>query len=49
MDINSSSPTQNIVGCNWMFKIKKHSGDTTDRYKDKLVAKGFHQQAGLDY
>ena len=40
---------QNIVGCKWVFRVKKHPNGTIDRYKARLVAKGFHQQAGLDY
>ncbi|KAM1580053.1 hypothetical protein ACFX1Z_041414 [Malus domestica] len=40
---------QNIVGCKWVFRVKKHPDGTIDRYKARLVAKGFHQQAGLDY
>ncbi|KAM2276855.1 hypothetical protein ACFXTI_035234 [Malus domestica] len=43
------SSQQNIVGCKWVFRVKKHPDDTIDRYKARLVAKGFHQQAGLDY
>ena len=41
--------SSNIVGCKWVFRIKKNSDGTIDRYKARLVAKGFHQQEGLDY
>nr|XP_017185667.2 uncharacterized protein LOC108172516 [Malus domestica] len=40
---------QNIVGCKWVFRVKKHPNGTIDQYKARLVAKSFHQQAGLDY
>jgi hypothetical protein len=42
-------PYANIVGCKWVFKIKRHSDGSIERYKARLVAKGFHQQPGVDY
>jgi hypothetical protein len=41
--------TTNIVGCNWVFKLKKKADGSVERHKERLVAKGFHQQVGLDY
>jgi hypothetical protein len=32
----------NIVGCKWIFRIKRHSDGSIDRFKARLVAKGFH-------
>ena len=43
------APSQNIVGCKWVYKIKRNVDGSISRYKARLVAKGFHQQAGLDY
>jgi hypothetical protein len=34
---------KNIVGCKWVFKLKRNSDGTISRYKARLVAKGFHQ------
>lgn len=44
-----SSHTQNIVGCKWVFRIKKNHDGSFDKYKARLIAKGFHQQEGLDF
>ncbi|KAM1228578.1 hypothetical protein EV1_007812 [Malus domestica] len=44
-----SSPSQNVVGCKWVFRIKKRPDGSVERYKAQLVAKGFHQQQCLDY
>ena len=44
-----SHPAQNIVGCKWVFRVKKKVDGTIDRYKAQLVAKGFHQQEGIDF
>jgi hypothetical protein len=42
-------PGKNIVGCKWVFKLKRNSDGTISRYKARLVAKGFHQQYGIDF
>ena len=33
------SPTQNVVGCKWVFKLKHNSDESISRYKVRLVAK----------
>ena len=43
------SPTQNVVGYKWVFKLKHNSDGNINRYKDRLVAKGFHQHYGIDF
>jgi histone deacetylase 1/2 len=42
-------PDKNIVGCKWIYKIKKNSDGSISRHKACLVAQGFSQQCGLDY
>ena len=37
------------ISCKWDFKTKKYSLGNIERYKVKLVAKGFTQKEGIDY
>ncbi|GKA59211.1 putative RNA-directed DNA polymerase [Tanacetum coccineum] len=37
------------IGCRWIYKIKYKSTSDIDRYKFRLVAKGFSQRERLDY
>jgi hypothetical protein len=40
---------KNVVGCKWVYKIKRKQDGTLDRYKSRLVAKGFKQRYVIDY
>jgi histone deacetylase 1/2 len=48
-DLVSLPPTKNLVGCKWVYRIKKHVDGSIARYKARLVAKGFNQEEGIDY
>jgi hypothetical protein len=44
-----SSTRGRVVTSKWVFKIKRLADGSIDRYKARLVARGFTQQAGIDY
>jgi hypothetical protein len=45
----SSTSAQNVIGCKWVFQLKRKADGSIERYKAWLVAKQFHQQPGIDY
>ncbi|PKU86279.1 Retrovirus-related Pol polyprotein from transposon TNT 1-94 [Dendrobium catenatum] len=48
-DLVPPDPTQNVLGCKWIFRTKYLADGTIARYKARLVAQGFNQEHGLDY
>lgn len=37
------------IGCKWIFKTKRDSKGSIERYKARLVTKGVTQKEGIDY
>ena len=48
-DIVELPESRKLVGCKWVYKLKKWVDDTVPKYKARLVAKGFSQKAGIDF
>jgi hypothetical protein len=44
-----ATSSMNVVGCRWVFKIKRQADGSIEHYKARLVAKGYNQKEGLDY
>ncbi|WKA12632.1 hypothetical protein VitviT2T_029998 [Vitis vinifera] len=44
-----STSMQNLVGCKWVFRIKRLPDGSINKYKSRLVSKVFHQRPGVDY
>ena len=42
-------PSQSIVDCRWVYKIKTKADGSVERYKARLIAKGFTQEYGINY
>ena len=38
-----------LIGLKWIFKIKRNADGSINKYKSRLVAKGYIQQHGIDF
>jgi hypothetical protein len=37
------------IGCKWVYRVKFKANGSVERYKVRLVAKGYTQQKGLEF
>ena len=42
-------PNANLIDCKWVYRLKRDKTGAITHYKVRLVAKGFRQQAGINY
>ena len=38
-----------VIGSSWVFKIKSKSSGKIDKYKARLVDKGYNKKEGIDF
>ena len=48
-DLVTLPPRKSVIGCKWIYKIKTRSNGSIERYKTRLIAKGFTQEYEIDY
>ena len=48
-DLVDLPPGEKAIGLKWIFKIKRNADGSINKYKSRLVAKGYIQRHGIDF
>ena len=48
-DMTTLPPGKSVVGYKWVYKIKTWANGSVERYKARLVARGFTQEYDINY
>ena len=55
LEVNKTWETMDLplnktpIGCKWVYKIKRRVNGHIERYKSRLVTKGYTHREGTDY
>ena len=48
-ELTNLPPSCKTIGCKWIFKKKLRPDESIDKFKTRLIAKGFTQRSGVDF